>query len=156
MSWFSLICMLSMWCLEGVWSLSFLALWTFGFSLSCMAARRRSSVAVCSLQSKEGLTNYKRLRNGRRSYNAITHSQPCLDVLESRAVTDDGTNDPVEHRRILSLAQLAPRPVFRDPFKEIFQQWKNSSSRRSNKLMIFKVCSHVSDRHPGFLLTYFR
>ena len=39
--------------------------------------------------------------------------------------TGGGMDDPVEHRRILSLAQLAPRPVFRDPLEQRFQQRKN-------------------------------
>ena len=48
--------------------------------------------------------------------------------------TDDDMNDPVEHRRILSLAQLAPRPVFRDPLKQRFQQRKNSGSSQSSEV----------------------
>lgn len=55
-------------------------------------------------------------------------------MIDDTDDTDDDTNDPVEHRRILSLAQLAPRLVFRDPFEQRFQQWENSSPSRSSEI----------------------
>lgn len=55
-------------------------------------------------------------------------------MIDDTDDTDDDMNDPVEHRRILSLAQLAPRPVFRDPFEQRFQQRENSSASRSSEV----------------------
>ena len=42
--------------------------------------------------------------------------------------TDDEVNDPSGHRRFLSVIQLPPRPVFRNPFERVDQPRESTTS----------------------------
>ena len=54
-------------------------------------------------------------------------------IDEADDTDDDDVNDPVGHRRSLSVVKSSPRPVFRNPFARFYQQRKNTSSSQSSE-----------------------
>ncbi|KAK3169258.1 hypothetical protein OEA41_008641 [Lepraria neglecta] len=76
-----------------------------------------------------------RLNEGGEGVHRLEKAR-CADpiMIDETDDNDDDMNDPAEHRRFLSLAQSAPRPVFRSPFDRKIQHRENASSSRSSEI----------------------